>query len=194
MKSFYLVRHGDIDNPRDILYGRLPLKLSTRGEEQIGKMGDYFRDKDIAHIYSSPVLRCKQTSDLLAQSLRVPVTYDQRLLELLTVMQGMTWDEVATLPQDADVFQFVSELGGEHALMIRDRMKEFFVEKTQQDEDSIIVCSHGHPLHLLYLDLSQQPIPQDSRKLSGPQYQPVGSVRPIHIEGDKYQLLPIVKC
>lgn len=69
----YLIRHGSIDNPGDIAYGRLPVELSKKGEEEVRELARILKSQGIHfdHIYSSPLLRAMQTVRILADELGV---------------------------------------------------------------------------------------------------------------------------
>jgi broad specificity phosphatase PhoE len=91
MPKMYLLRHCDYDNPRTILPGRLPVELSEQGKRRAQELQQFFADKEIAAIYSSAVLRCRQTVEIIADK-KIPIFYDARLLETLSAYQGY-WGE-----------------------------------------------------------------------------------------------------
>ena len=54
--TIYLMRHGHVHNPQNILYGRLPgFSLSEMGIGQAQAAGEWLADKPISAIYSSPM-------------------------------------------------------------------------------------------------------------------------------------------
>jgi broad specificity phosphatase PhoE len=186
----YLVRHCDYDNPRNILPGRLPVPLSNLGVEQAKKLATDFSDKNITKIYSSAVLRCKQTAEIISQA-TIPLEYDPRLLEVFSAYQGH-WNEGAL---DWSVFfKYRHELGGEGYIDVQNRIVSFFNEVSKKDQGDIIVCTHGDPLYLLYLHLTGKPLPPATIELgvrTNLEYQPKGSVRIIELEGTQYNVQPI---
>lgn len=59
------VRHGTVDNPRDVFYGRLPgFVLSVEGDRQARAAAEALRHEPIAAIYTSPMRRARQTADI----------------------------------------------------------------------------------------------------------------------------------
>lgn len=195
-KTFYLVRHTEYDNPRGILHGRLPISLSAVGMGQAKKIGQWFQDKNISKIYSSAVFRCRQTTELINESLAVPVIYDQRLLEDLTVMQGMLLEEYRKY--DDGPYTFQAELGGELPADIQGRMVNFWQEKIQSEEGNIIILSHGDPLMFLHLALVGEKLPAvhdmvNLRKvLHGHEYPSKGSIGPVIIDGATIQVQDLI--
>lgn len=160
MSQIYLLRHCDYANPRGILPGRLPVELSEAGRARTLELREIFQKLNISKIYSSAVLRCKQTAELVSGG-AIPIVYDQRLLETLSAYQGY-W-----LREDWDhFFAHQAELGGETLLDIRQRVVDFYEELIAklQPEENVVICSHGDPLQQLFaavrgLDFAgQQPI------------------------------------
>lgn len=192
MKTIYFVRHCAIDNPRNILPGRLPVILSKEGLLQAEKLHSYFLDKKVDKIYSSAVLRCKQTAETIANK-NIPIAYDKRLLETFSAYQGYWFDD-GNLDWD-EFFNHRDELGGENYPDIQKRMVAFFTELLQKDEKDVIICSHGDPLYVLYLYLSKKELPNELDELGdggNPLYQPKGSVRKLIVkDNNEFEFQPI---
>lgn len=67
----YLVRHCDVHNPDGVLYGHLPsFGLSSKGLRQAQALAAFFKDKPVRAIYTSPLERARQTSEIIASQLR----------------------------------------------------------------------------------------------------------------------------
>lgn len=83
----HFVRHGDVENPKNIRYGRLPgFHLSEVGRKQIEQASLFFVNRPITHIYSSPLERAQQTATLVGLVFpQVSITIDDRLLETKVV-------------------------------------------------------------------------------------------------------------
>jgi probable phosphoglycerate mutase len=61
--SISLVRHGQVHNPRNIFYGRLPrFRLSREGVRQARAAGQALEGQQISALFSSPLLRARQTA------------------------------------------------------------------------------------------------------------------------------------
>jgi broad specificity phosphatase PhoE len=59
----HLVRHGEVDNPEGLLYGRLPgYRLSELGREMAELVATHLESNDITHIVSSPLERAQETA------------------------------------------------------------------------------------------------------------------------------------
>ncbi len=85
----HLLRHGEVDNPRKILYGRLPgYVLSGLGERMAERAAEWFTTHDVVQVVSSPLERARQTATPVAERLGLPVTTDDRLIESENVFEG----------------------------------------------------------------------------------------------------------
>lgn len=89
--TVHLVRHGEVDNPGKVLYGRMPgFKLSPLGVQMADLTAAYLRGRDIVHLVSSPLERAQQTIEPLAEAARLPVTLDDRVIEADNDFEGLT--------------------------------------------------------------------------------------------------------
>lgn len=86
----HLVRHGEVENPEGVLYGRLPgYELSGRGRQQALSVAEYLADADVAYVVASPLLRAQQTAEPIGASHRIDVGSDERLIEAANAFEGM---------------------------------------------------------------------------------------------------------
>lgn len=139
--------------------GRLPVELSQAGIKQAKLLQEEFAHKNIEKIYSSAVLRCKQTAEIIANG-KIPVEHDPRLLETHSAYQGF-WVENPHTDWN-DFFSHKDELGGEGLADIQKRMADFWESVIKNSTENSIVCSHGDPLMVLQHYLHNRKLPSDS--------------------------------
>jgi broad specificity phosphatase PhoE len=85
----HLLRHGEVENPGHILYGRLPgFSLSDRGVEQAKLAAEFLSRRDVGYLVSSPLERARQTAQPLAEACGLPVHIDERLIEAGNRFEG----------------------------------------------------------------------------------------------------------
>lgn len=74
MTTIYLLRHGESEaNVRHVFSnGKLDLPLTALGREQAARAGRWLTDKAVTHLYSAPLLRARQTAEILAEHLALP--------------------------------------------------------------------------------------------------------------------------
>jgi broad specificity phosphatase PhoE len=86
----HLVRHGEVDNPDAILYGRIPgYHLSAAGRVMAKAAADFLAGRDITELRSSPLERALETAEPIAAELGLPVQVDDRLVEPWNYFEGM---------------------------------------------------------------------------------------------------------
>jgi broad specificity phosphatase PhoE len=86
----HLIRHGEVDNPEGVLYGRLPgYHLSETGRLMAKKAADYLAGRDITVLKSSPLERALETAEPIAAEFGLDVTVDDRLIEPWNHFEGM---------------------------------------------------------------------------------------------------------
>ena len=86
----HLVRHGEVDNPNGVLYGRIPgYHLSEAGRLMAKSAADYLAGRDVTLIRSSPLERALETAEPIAAEFRLPIELDDRLIEPWNHFEGM---------------------------------------------------------------------------------------------------------
>jgi broad specificity phosphatase PhoE len=86
----HLVRHGEVDNPAGLLYGRLPdYHLSELGIQMAQRVAEHFQERDVVHLRSSPLERAQETAAPLAEALGLPVVIDSRVIEAANYFEGL---------------------------------------------------------------------------------------------------------
>lgn len=151
MTVLHFLRHGEVHNPDRILYARLPrFRLSDRGREQAAAAGRYLADRPLATIYSSPLLRARQTAAAIATyHAAVHVGYTGLITETHTPYQGQPitgmeetgWNYFEGLPP-----------GYETAEDVFERVQRFIQRVRQQHPGGeVVAISHGHVLLWMHL-------------------------------------------
>ncbi|MEY3495855.1 MAG: hypothetical protein RJA80_77 [Actinomycetota bacterium] len=85
----HVLRHGEVFNPEKILYGRLPgYKLSELGLKMADRAADFFKDKNISLVVSSPLERAQQTALPTAKQHNLAIDTDDLLIEAENVFEG----------------------------------------------------------------------------------------------------------
>lgn len=80
----YLLRHGQVENPDNLLPGSKPgFPLSERGRRQIKALTAEMKAAGLkpAVIFASPLLRTQQTAEIVSEAFGLPVKTDARLGE-----------------------------------------------------------------------------------------------------------------
>ncbi|TXG92897.1 histidine phosphatase family protein [Rhodococcus rhodnii] len=84
------MRHGEVHNPRGILYGRLPgFRLSLHGEAQARKVAQTLAGHDVVHVAASPLQRAQQTATPIAERHGLQIVTDDNLIEAGNEFEGL---------------------------------------------------------------------------------------------------------
>lgn len=87
----HLVRHGEVFNPGGVLYGRMPgFHLSELGRQMAKRTAAYLDERDVTYLVSSPLERAQETVEPLAESLKLAVELDDRVIEAGNDFEGLT--------------------------------------------------------------------------------------------------------
>jgi len=77
------MRHGKTDwNLKHKLQGKTDIPLNDTGRQMALQAGERYRDVNFDVCYCSPLIRAKETAELVLSGRDVPVIYDDRLIEM----------------------------------------------------------------------------------------------------------------
>jgi len=153
----HLLRHGEVHNPEGILYGRLPgYRLSEDGVLMAKAAAKWFADRDVTALFSSPMQRALETAAPLADSLDLPVTVDDRLIEADNHFEGLTFGAGAgSLRRPEHWRHLVNPLKpswGEPYKLLAARMRAAVIRAREAARGHEAVCvSHQLPIWILRL-------------------------------------------
>jgi len=141
--TIYLMRHGHVHNPQNILYGRLPgFSLSEMGIGQAQAAGEWLANKPISAIYSSPMERAVQTAGIVAASHETlsPIV-DERIVEVSTPHEGRPTAELAAVGWD---LYTGNEPPHESPRIVLERVLDFFEHVVAaRAGESLVAVAHG---------------------------------------------------
>ena len=87
--TVHIVRHGEVENPHSILYGRQPgWKLSERGQEMARAVAEWSKELSLGAIHASPLERAQQTALPISTHHGLEITTDDRLIEAANIFEG----------------------------------------------------------------------------------------------------------
>lgn len=147
----YLCRHGEVYNPKQVIYGRMPgFPLSEEGRKQAHALGKHLSDKKLKAIYASPLERARETATIVGSYHNIDVTqirFDDRLIEVgKPNFEGLPIEEGNKIHWNYYQPKFTTA-GGESMLDIWKRMKHALEEIAKNHKgEEIAVVSHGDPI------------------------------------------------
>ena len=88
----HLLRHGKVENPTGVLYGRLPgFHLSDAGELMAKRAASSLTGADVVAVVASPLERAVETAAPVAEQFGLPIRTDARLIEAANHFEGRTF-------------------------------------------------------------------------------------------------------
>ena len=162
--TIHLVRHGEVENPAGIIYGRLPgYNLSKRGIEQAEEAAEHLADRDIGAVWSSPLERTRETAEVIARVHGHDVRIDERLIESGSEFQGVGRSIRAFMRSPRLWWSLRSPWRpswGESFSEIRQRMLEAVPDAlADAGGREVVLVSHQTPVIVTRLALSERRLP-----------------------------------
>lgn len=91
--TVHLARHGEVENPQKILYGRQPgWRLSSRGQQMAEVLGEWSKSIDLGALHVSPLQRAQETAAPIAKGHNIEITTDERLIEAGNIFEGKSFE------------------------------------------------------------------------------------------------------
>lgn len=165
MKTVFLVRHGEVKNPDNIIYGRLPnFGLSDLGKQEVKQAAEYLKKiirGDLKSIFVSPLLRTGQTARIISRSFpSVEILVQEGLVEgnlgwegrkkTDLIKQGI-WQTYLDQPSRITT--------GEGFLGIQKRIVSWLKQMIKDVKDSrFVVVTHQDVIRSLTLYLEKRPL------------------------------------
>ncbi len=163
--TYYLVRHGEAEN--NILgllnsgTGKREYPLTENGRQMVAKTAAFLRPETVDFIVSSPVLRARQTAEIIKESLQIPLSLDSRLCEAGFGSFEETSHQafIEFMATHGTRAVGAPELGVEGYMDIRERVRAFLVATAGAfSGKKIVIVSHADTLQELYAELIGEPI------------------------------------
>ncbi len=178
--TILLVRHTEVHNPDRVLYGRLPrFPLSDYGRKQAERTATFLANRPVAAIYSSPLLRARQTAGIIARYHPEAARHVSTLLH--EVGSGWHGTPVATFKPGFVVYHERREPGDEALEDVAARMVRFVRRARRRHPGACVVAvSHGDPISALRVVLSGRELTLAG--IRGHDYAGLGSVTEITYE------------
>jgi broad specificity phosphatase PhoE len=152
LHRIHLVRHGEVHNPRHVVYADLPgYGLSDLGSRQAAAAADHLSAASVAAVVSSPLDRAVATAREIATRHKLPVEIDERLTEwrLGKRWAGLIWEDLPKeRPGELEAYLATPEIIDFAAESLSDlaaRMLEAMSYWADRAESSVLV-SHQDPV------------------------------------------------
>ena len=150
VEKVYLLRHGHVDNGSEKKYlGRTDVPLAVLGLEQAHLLYNYFKAIPIDAVFTSPLKRCLQTTQILCQDKHR--TY--QIVEAFREINMGDWENVAMASIKSQYPELYAQRGenlehfipprGESFYDLAERARHAFDEIVHNAMGNIIIVAHA---------------------------------------------------
>ena len=168
--SVHVIRHGEVENPGKILYGRQPgWTLSSRGQEMAQVLGEWSKSIDLGALHVSPLQRAQETAAPISLAHDIAITTDERLIEAANVFEGKAFGVGDGVLRHPAAWRYLwnpwrPSWGEPYDEQINRMLAAVFAaHKSAQGKDAICV-SHQLPIWILRSAIESRRLLHDPRK------------------------------
>ena len=166
----HLVRHGEVDNPNGVLYGRLPnFALTALGRQMAEAAAKELASTgaNYTKLISSPLLRTLQSARPISEALNLSVSTENQIIEPTNLFEGKKVGLETVLANPSFLLKLYNPLQpswGEPYKQIVSRMTEALRRAWDQTPTGeVVMVSHQLPIWSLHLAASGKPLWHDPR-------------------------------
>ena len=183
----HVVRHGEVDNPRGVLYGRLPgFHLSANGLKMADRLGEHFAGVPLRKLVSSPLTRAQETIAPIAAGRDLEVVSDVRVVEAENKFEGKVFGRTYEALHDPRTWWLLRNPAvpswGEPYKQVAARMLDAIADTAREvgEDGQAVIVSHQLPIWIARLAAEGRRLVHDPRRRQCT----VGSVTTFHFRGE----------
>ncbi|WP_286278862.1 histidine phosphatase family protein [Naasia aerilata] len=168
--AVHLVRHGEVENPGRVLYGRLPgFGLSVLGTRMAEAAAGALAGAPVRRVIASPLQRTQESAAPIAAAFGLPIETDERIIEPFNRFEGKRFDFGPSLLTNPEAWPWVSNpfrpSWGEAYLSIAARMIAAVADAYASVEDGdVVLVSHQLPIWMVHRSLAGERLYHDPRR------------------------------
>ncbi len=172
MTIVHLLRHGEVENPQRILYGRAAgYHLSERGRAMAERAAEHFADVPLTHLRCSPLERAQETmAPVAALHPDLEIVLDERLIEAANKFEGRIINGSDTALKDPRMWWHMRNplqpSWGEPYTEIATRMRAAIADAAAAagPDGQALIVSHQLPIWTARRDAEGRSFVHDPRK------------------------------
>ena len=168
--TVHVARHGEVENPKKILYGRQPgWRLSDRGQQMAETLGEWSKQLNIGALHVSPLQRAQETAAPIARAHGLEITTDERLIEAGNVFEGKSFELGSGVLKHPASWRHLynpwkPSWGEPYEEQINRMLAAVFAAHKAANGKDAIVVSHQLPIWILRSAIEGRSLLHDPRK------------------------------
>jgi broad specificity phosphatase PhoE len=168
--TVHVLRHGEVENPNKILYGRQPgWYLSSRGQEMAATLGQWSKSIDLGALHVSPLQRAQATAAPIAAAHNMAITTDERLIEAANIFEGKSFELGSGVLKHPSSWRHLynpwkPSWGEPYVEQINRMLAAVFAAKDAANGKDAICVSHQLPIWILRSAIENRRLLHDPRK------------------------------
>jgi broad specificity phosphatase PhoE len=153
----HFLRHGEHGLLGRVLAGRMPgVGMTERGRAEIASQAERLAGEKIAAIYASPLQRTRESAEIVAARLGLPIEFRDDLIELdFGEWTGATFDSIRADPrwQAWSTQRSLAAIpGGESMRAVQQRVVAALLELNERHlHETVVLVSHGDVIRSVLL-------------------------------------------
>ena len=168
--TVHVARHGEVENPEKILYGRQPgWRLSNRGQQMAETLGEWSKSINLGALHVSPLQRAQETAAPIARAHGIEITTDERLIEAANVFEGKSFEVGSGVLKHPSSWRHLynpwkPSWGEPYEEQINRMLAAIFAARKAANGKDAIVVSHQLPIWILRSAIEGRSLLHDPRK------------------------------
>jgi len=168
--TVHVARHGEVENPQKILYGRQPgWRLSARGQEMAKVLGEWSKGINLGALHVSPLQRAQETAAPIAKAHGIEITTDERLIEAGNIFEGKSFEPGSGILKHPSAWRHLynpwkPSWGEPYEEQINRMLAAIFAANKAANGKDAIVVSHQLPIWILRSAIEGRSLLHDPRK------------------------------
>ena len=168
--TVHVVRHGEVENPQKVLYGRQPgWRLSNRGQEMAEVIGEWSKSINLGALHVSPLQRAQETAAPIARAHGITITTDDRLIEAANIFEGKSFEPGSGIWKHPSTWRHLynpwkPSWGEPYEEQINRMFAAIFAANKAANGKDAICVSHQLPIWILRSAIENRRLLHDPRK------------------------------
>jgi broad specificity phosphatase PhoE len=168
--TVHLLRHGEVNNPDGILYGRRDgYHLTPRGVQMAERVAETLASRDVTLIRTSPLERTRETAEPTATALGLEIEPDERVIESSNVFEGQPFGQGDRILRKPGYWKYLwnpfKPSWGEPYRQVVDRMMAAVHDARRAAEGhEAVIVSHQLPIWITRLHVENRSFLHDPRR------------------------------